>query len=104
IGAMTLPPDSSLLEINDSAVKQCACSLQEVTCIALCLETNDVISCESAINSLSYVTRQKLPASNIMQHDNRCCILMLDFNIYSFCNCAVGNVIAIFPGILKLTC
>src|SRR5207248_5330560 len=103
---MTLPPDSSLLEINDGSIKQCACSLQEVGCIAVCLEANDVISCQSAVYGLSYGARQKLPAPDIrpwdmykllhnnawmvlanhrgsqvkmiiMQHDNRTCILTM---------------------------
>src|SRR5215470_4004903 len=130
---MALPPDCSLLEINDSTFQDGARSLQEVTRIALSLETNDVISSESVINRLSNVAGQKLPAANIrpwdvykllhnnawmalanhrgsqvkmviMQHNNRCCILANYFNIYSICNCAVGYIIAIFPGILQLIC
>src|SRR6266571_4111544 len=130
-GAMTFPLNSALFKIDNSAIEQCTRSFDEITSVALRLETNNVVAGQTTINSLGDIAGQKMPAAHIrpgdvnkllyddqgmafanhrcgqvelvvMEHDDNAAALTINLSVYRVGNSLVCYAVTICPVVLDL--
>src|SRR6266852_3997348 len=130
-GAMTFPLNGALFEIDNSAIEQCTRSFDEITSVALRLETNNVVASQTTVNSLGDIAGQEMPAAHIgpgdvnkllyddqwmafanhrcgqvelvvMEHDDNAAVLTINLSVYRVGNSLVCYAVTICPVVLDL--